>query len=165
MTISTNCLSTIHHSKLIRFMQFVFQIFAQTELEYMPLYEIPSTYCCIRTLESNIGNWSVFSHCYSICYIIHAFNSTCTGVVLCLFASPIFVCPPHKNPGLSWLWLYGSWIYSYMRLTKPVSSNPTHGAVYSIQLYVMKLVSDLWQVGGFLCVLRFCQLIKLTTTI
>jgi hypothetical protein len=31
-----------------------------------------------------------------------------------------------------------------------VSSNPAHGEVYSIQHYVIKLVSDLWQVGGFL---------------
>jgi hypothetical protein len=37
----------------------------------------------------------------------------------------------------------------------------SHSArVYSIQLYVMKFVSDMWQVGGFLQVLRV-----LTTTI
>jgi hypothetical protein len=37
--------------------------------------------------------------------------------------------------------------------TKVVSSNPTHdayGEVYSIQHYVIKFVSDLWQVCGFL---------------
>jgi hypothetical protein len=34
--------------------------------------------------------------------------------------------------------------------TKVVSSNPAHGEVYSIQHYVIKFVSDLWQVGGFL---------------
>jgi hypothetical protein len=34
--------------------------------------------------------------------------------------------------------------------TKVVSSNHAHGEVYSIQLYVIKFVSDLWQVGGFL---------------
>jgi len=38
------------------------------------------------------------------------------------------------------------------------------GDVYSIQHYVMKLVSDLRQVGGFLRVLRFPPPIKLTTT-
>ncbi len=37
--------------------------------------------------------------------------------------------------------------------------------VYSIQHYVMKFVSDLRQVGGFLRVLRFPPPIKLTTTI
>ena len=33
--------------------------------------------------------------------------------------------------------------------TKVVSLIPTHGEVYLIQHYVIKLVSDLWQVGGF----------------
>jgi hypothetical protein len=46
-----------------------------------------------------------------------------------------------------------------------VSSNPVHGEVYSIQHYVIKFVSDLWQVGGFLQVLRFPPPIKLTATI
>jgi hypothetical protein len=34
--------------------------------------------------------------------------------------------------------------------TKVVSSYSTHGEVYSIQYYVIKFVSDLRQVGGFL---------------
>jgi hypothetical protein len=34
--------------------------------------------------------------------------------------------------------------------TKVVSSNPTHGEVYLIQHYVIKFVSDFWQVCGFL---------------
>jgi hypothetical protein len=46
--------------------------------------------------------------------------------------------------------------------TKVVSSNPTHGKVYLIQHYVIKFVSDLWQVSGFLRVLRFPPPIKLT---
>ena len=37
--------------------------------------------------------------------------------------------------------------------TKVVSLNPVHGEVYSIQHYVMKYISDLRQVGGFLRVL------------
>ena len=37
--------------------------------------------------------------------------------------------------------------------------------VYLIQHYVIKFVSDLRQVGGFLCVLRFPPPIKLTATI
>ena len=32
----------------------------------------------------------------------------------------------------------------------PLNSNPVHGEVYSIQHYVIKFVSDLRQVGGFL---------------
>ena len=34
--------------------------------------------------------------------------------------------------------------------TNVVSSNPAHGYAYSIQHYVIKFVSDLRQVGGFL---------------
>jgi hypothetical protein len=39
--------------------------------------------------------------------------------------------------------------------TNIVSSNPVHGELYSIKHYVIKFVSDLRQVGGFLRVLRF----------
>ena len=49
--------------------------------------------------------------------------------------------------------------------TKVVSLIPTHGEVYLIQHYVIKLVSDLWQASGFLWVLWFSPLIKLTATI
>ena len=45
--------------------------------------------------------------------------------------------------------------------TKGVSSNPIHSEVYSIQHYVIKFVSDLRQVGGFL---PFPPPIKLTDT-
>ena len=48
-------------------------------------------------------------------------------------------------------------------ITTKVVRNPTYG--YSIQHYVMKFVSDLWQVGGFLRVLLFPPLIKQTDTI
>jgi hypothetical protein len=54
---------------------------------------------------------------------------------------------------------------SYLKSKKDVSSNPVHGEVYSIQHYVIKFVSDLRQVGGFLRVLRFPPPIKLTATI
>ena len=49
--------------------------------------------------------------------------------------------------------------------TKVVSLNPIHGKMYSIQHYVIRFVSDLWQVGGFLRVLRFPPPIRLTATI
>ena len=42
---------------------------------------------------------------------------------------------------------------------------PRSGKVYLIQNYVMKIVSDLRQVNGFLRVLRFSPPIKLTATI
>jgi hypothetical protein len=49
--------------------------------------------------------------------------------------------------------------------TNVVSSNPVHFYVYSMQYYVIKFVSDLRQVCGFLRVLRFPPPIKLTATI
>jgi hypothetical protein len=49
--------------------------------------------------------------------------------------------------------------------TNVVSSNPTHGGMYSMQHYLIKFVSDLLQVGGFLGVLRFPPPIKLTAMI
>ena len=49
--------------------------------------------------------------------------------------------------------------------TKFVSSNIAHDKVYSIQHYVIKFVSDLQQVGGFLWLLWFPPPIKLTATI
>ena len=45
-------------------------------------------------------------------------------------------------------------------ITKVVSLNPVHEVVYLIQHYVIKFVSDLRQVCGFLCVLRFPPTIK-----
>jgi hypothetical protein len=46
-----------------------------------------------------------------------------------------------------------------------VSSNPTHGEVYSIQHYVTKFVSDLRQVSDFLRFLWFPPPVKLIATI
>jgi len=51
-----------------------------------------------------------------------------------------------------------NWIYNYLStymqsvpiITNVVSLNPAHGELYSIQHYVIKFVSDLQQVGGFL---------------
>ena len=49
--------------------------------------------------------------------------------------------------------------------TKVVSSNPSHGKVYLKQHYVIKFVSDLRQVNGFLWVLQFPPPIKLIATV
>ena len=46
-------------------------------------------------------------------------------------------------------------------ITKVVSSNPTHGKVYLIQMYVIKFVSYLQQVGGFHQVIQSLPPIKL----
>jgi len=50
-------------------------------------------------------------------------------------------------------------------ITHAVSSKPVHGEVYSIHHYVIKFVSDLRQVVGFLRVFQFLPSIKLTTMI
>jgi hypothetical protein len=44
-------------------------------------------------------------------------------------------------------------------------SNAANGEVYSMQLYMVKFVIDLWQVCGFLRVLRVSSINKLTATI
>jgi hypothetical protein len=48
--------------------------------------------------------------------------------------------------------------------TNVVSTNLVHDEVYLIQHYVIKVVSDLWQVGGFLRLLRFHPPMKMTAT-
>jgi hypothetical protein len=55
--------------------------------------------------------------------------------------------------------------YISIQNAKVVSWNPIHGEVYSIQHYVIKFVSDLQQVVGFLRVFQFPPPKKLTTTI
>ena len=71
--------------------------------------------------------------------------------------------------GLSQSKQYDIWIYNYLWTqclsTHIVSLNPAHGEVYSIQHCVIKFVSDLWQVGGFLWVLWFPPPIKLIVMI
>jgi hypothetical protein len=60
-----------------------------------------------------------------------------------------------KVSDTDWAYLY---LYPFILMqsvpitTKVVNSNPIHGKVYSIQHYVIKFVSDLRQVGGFLWV-------------
>jgi hypothetical protein len=52
-----------------------------------------------------------------------------------------------------------------VEFTNVVSSNPVHGKVYWIQLYVIKFVIDLRHVGGFLRVLRFPPPINLNVVL
>jgi hypothetical protein len=60
---------------------------------------------------------------------------------------------------------YGKGNQSVLITTKVVSLNPAHSEVYSIQHYVIKFVSDLRQVIGFLRVLRFPPPIKLCLSV
>jgi hypothetical protein len=69
--------------------------------------------------------------------------------------------PNHKSWIRPW---YVSWIYNYICNRCEIESHS--GEVYSIQHHdVIKFVSDLRQVGGFLWVLRFPPPIKLTAMI
>jgi hypothetical protein len=45
--------------------------------------------------------------------------------------------------------------------TEVVSSNPTHGKVYSMHHYVIMFVSDLRQVGGFLRTLWWRYIVQI----
>ena len=45
--------------------------------------------------------------------------------------------------------------------TKAMRLNPAHGEIYSIQHYVVNVVSDLRQISGFIRVLRFSFTIKI----
>ena len=63
------------------------------------------------------------------------------------------------------VWYKCSWILQLLTQLLPINLNPAHGGVYSIQHYVIKFVSDLRQVGGFLGVLQFPPPKKLTATI
>jgi len=71
------------------------------------------------------------------------------------------------NRGPSWPWSYGSWNYNYLSTSAyhhwccEYESRLGRG----VQRYVIKFVSDLRQVGGFLRVLRNPPPIKLTDTI
>ena len=74
-----------------------------------------------------------------------------------------------SNRGSSWSWSYGSWMYNYLcnQFLSPLTLwefESRSDEVYSIQYYVIKFVSDLRQVDGFLCVFRFPPSIKLTAT-
>jgi len=76
--------------------------------------------------------------------------------------------PSFRNIFFTCSWSYGSWLYSYLwnqylsQLTY-VSLNPVHGDASSMQHYVIKFVSDLRQVSGFLRVLRFSPPIQLNS--
>ena len=81
------------------------------------------------------------------------------SVVLCEYTY-FFVGP-------SWSWSYGSLIYNatYMQSVPIIINVVSSSAAQAIQHYVIKIVSDLRQVGGFLWVPRFTPPIKLTATI
>ena len=80
-------------------------------------------------------------------------NRTLSFVYVCLFLryytrllSSFFL--PLQFWGPSWSWSHGSWIYNYMFLYLCCEFESRSGR--GVQHYVIKFVSDLRQVGGFL---------------
>ena len=74
---------------------------------------------------------------------------------------PLSICSKYTiDEGPSWMWSYGSWNYNYLCNLVAISLIPTHGEVYSIQLYVIK-----YKVSGFLRLLQLPPPIKLIATI
>jgi hypothetical protein len=75
----------------------------------------------------------------------------------------------YRSSKSSWPWSYGSWIYNFLcnQCISPLMLwfESRWGEVYSIQHYVIKFVSDLQQVSGFLKVLPFPPSIKQTAMI
>ena len=63
------------------------------------------------------------------------------------------------------VWYFGLLVRSVSITTKVMSSNPVQGEVYSMQHYVIKFVSDLRHVDGFLRVIPFPPPIKLIAEI
>jgi hypothetical protein len=86
------------------------------------------------------------------------------GLVRCMvevvaFWSQVVPIPTYNNINVS------THLQSVPITTNVVSSNPTHDELYSIQHYVIKFVSDVQQVGGFLRVLWSPPPISMTATI
>jgi len=71
-----------------------------------------------------------------MCLLIYSFNNNTGSIMVVIVWELDLQLPVQSVP-----------------IPTKVSSNPIHGEVYSIQHYVIKFVSDLLQVGGFLRVL------------
>jgi hypothetical protein len=102
---------------------------------------------CFLFLHCILGNVSYCSWCHetSVCFLFNCWK------IISLY-----------DKGTSWPWSYGSWIYNYL-CNQCLSMRILIRA--SVQHYVIKFVSDLQQVGGFLWVLQFPPSIKLIATI
>ena len=104
-----------------------------------------------------------FPLCYNIkieqCYFFHPYQAI---YIISVFSFMIFYlvssCLWHQDA--SWTWSYSSWIYNYL-----CNQSLSPLILYSIQLYVIKFVSGLWQVGSLCRVLWFPPPIKLTATV
>ena len=94
------------------------------------------------------GTFALFkANAATYCIFISAMPSVCNAIMV--------VCLLDKQLPLP----------SVPITTNVVNSIPAEGEMYSLQQYKIHFVSDLWQVDGFLMVLRFPPPIKQTTVI
>ena len=110
------------------------------------------------TLCNNVSQWLTTGRWFSpVPYII-----SLRHIYLNLKKNTI---TQHGAEGPSWSWSYGSWIYNYLcnKCLSPPMFKSRSGRC--VQHYVIKFVSDLRQVRGFLLVFWFPPPIKLTATI
>ena len=94
-----------------------------------------------------IYNWKTITECYTKYYIV--LYQIFKGAIKFVIAWNLFLQIPVQSVPIT---------------TNIVNLNPDHDEVYSKQHYVIKFVSNLPQVGGFLRLLRFPPPIKLTAT-
>ena len=84
--------------------------------------------------------------------LINMLSLICNGFLITSYMSK------HRS------WFYGSWTYLCNQCLSPLTLRVQIPLRYSIQHYVIKFVSDLLQVGGFLQACRFPPPIKPTST-
>ena len=117
-------------------------------IPYILLYKIHEITLLIKSTKwqiyiSYIGvdhSYKSFFHLYNRWH--QPLNSFHTILAGCIYYSlRCHVGSNDERRELSFSWSCGSWIYPYLCnlhiITKVVSSNPTHGDVYSIQLFVI----------------------------
>jgi hypothetical protein len=120
---------------------------------------------CHETIGKGVDYLFYLFVCVVICWILR--KKKIMNILLLILKEICVVCyifalHEHSIQSLCWCYYRGRCgrdcmvvdsqllMQSVPITTNAVSSNSTHGEVYSIQHYVMKFVSDSLQVGGFL---------------
>ena len=158
--------------------RFMSDVIGYKEKNYKALCICVSSYChlIVCSVRFNRFNWCLFKGI--ICFVLRV-----NGPVLWI-RQIIFILDSYISINISYFYdmhlliLSGAvvvvivwWLDLQLPMqsvpitTNVVTSNPADDEVYSIQHYAITFVSDLWQVHGFLRVLRLPPPIKLTTTI
>jgi hypothetical protein len=110
--------------------------------------------CCIYKMHHILGNCVIITNywwnCWSSLFKVSFHNS--------------WILTSQRGAMIVIIWYLDLQLHVHLVpiTTKFVSLNPAHGKVYSIQHYVIKFVSDLYQVCNFLRVLQFPPPKKMT---